>query len=514
MRAAGCPKHRRALWALVVAPLVAGWSPGIAAAMAQDADLAPTDRFASEPRRTRADAPIRFSRSWDEARAEAKATGRRLLAYFTGEHCGWCRELERRTFTDAEVVALSQQFVCVEVHIGEEKNQRLSDKYGIDSIPRSLVFTPGEAVIDRRTGYLPAAEYAAWLKGVGTTPPAPAAEGDQKVAPAPVGALQDLADVVIWSVDAEKNMARWKDGDWTGHAHLIALLRAAGLRPRVEHMARDQFADRWDDGADQGHLPEIIVADKWAGLLRDLDAKGRLIAVRSQRLTWMTESASCADLAGRWVFLVAGSPHESEGRKAVDELLKPGPETSLPGTEMPEEAGRAEAVSVARRAVIAYVSGDPERLKRWASASSPQLSRCTRPPEYRRGWDVDAGPVEVRGNGTIAFARVEMRSRGKNIIGADPVLVVLRREGSHWKAFSVGDDVFCLRALPALCRLELRTRSGTTAAPPIPRLLRPMTTHRSQGPAGRSPGRSPPGPSRSPPRSARSSWMIGAAVGR
>ena len=181
-----------------------------------------------------------FLTSWDEARAEAKTTGRRLLAYFTGEHCGWCRELERRTFTDAEVVALSKQFVCVEVHIGEEKNQRLSDEYGIDSIPRSLVFTPGGAVIDRRTGYLPPRSTPPGSRGSGPPPRRPAAEGDQKVAPAPVGALQDLADVVIWSVDAEKNVERWKDGDWTGHAHLLALAprrrappsgRAHGPRP-------------------------------------------------------------------------------------------------------------------------------------------------------------------------------------------------------------------------------------------------------------------------------------------
>ncbi len=300
------------------------------------------------------------------------------------------------------------------------------------------------------------------------------ARGDGPVvAPAPVGARAELADVTIWSVDDQRSVARWKDGDWTGHVLLLRLFRAAGLRPRVEHMTREDFPDRWEDAVDQHHVPELITGDRLVGLVADLHAKGRLILVRSERLNWMTEVASCADFRGRWLFLVAGSPHEAEGRKALEELLKPGAEVPLPGPELPRTAMPVEAVAVARRAVIAYVSGDPERLKRLASPSSPQLTRCTRPPEIRRGWDVDVGPVEVRGNEAIAFARVQMRFHSKTRIGADPVLVVLRREESHWKAFSVGDDIFCIRALPELCRLELRPREGAPAAPSTPRLLHP-----------------------------------------
>ncbi len=307
-----------------------------------------------------------------------------------------------------------------------------------------------------------------WCLSFLMAPALHAQEDRPVVAPAPVGVRAELADVTIWSVDDKRVIPRWKDGEWTGHAQLLRLLRAAGLRPRVEHMAREDFGDRWEDAVDHGHLPELITVDRFNGLFLDLEAKGRLAGVRSERLTWMTEVASCADFAGRWLFLVAGSPHEAEGRKAVDELLKPGRETPLPGireitTNRQKTGAEDRATAVARRAVIAYVSGDPERLRRLASASSPQLARCTSPPDYRRSWDVDAGPVEVRGNEAIAFARVEMRFRGKTMIGADPVLVVLRREGTHWKAFSVGDDIFCVMALPDLCRLALHPRAPIIA---------------------------------------------------
>jgi hypothetical protein len=238
-----------------------------------------------------------------------------------------------------------------------------------------------------------------------------------------------------WYSDGNRGIEKWADGDWTGHAHLLRLLRTVRCRPRVEHIAREDFRARWDRAQLSRKLPDLITATDWAGLIRELQRDGRLIVVRSERLTWMTEVASCADFRGRFLYLVAGSPHEVAGRRAVDELLRPAPETRLPGRELAEAGGRTEAVQVASRAVAAYIAGDPQGLRDVASASSPQLSRCTRPPEYLRGRVVDAGEVELRGSEAVAFARVEMRFRSETAIGADPIVAVLSREGSRWKAF-------------------------------------------------------------------------------
>ena len=454
---------------LVLCLLIAGCS---ASALAQDRAAAVDDRFASEPERAKAESPIRFTGSWDEARALARRSGRRLMAYFTGEACGWCRALEKRTFTDAEVVELSRQFVCVEINIGEDKNLRVADEYRIDTIPRTYIFTADDRIIDRRTGYLPAAEYAAWLSGVGTTPPPQHVEGRKAVAPAPVGASTADSDLVVWFVDGSRGIGRWSDVDWTNHGHLLQLLRARGMRPRLEHIAREDFPARWDRAVLASKVPDLVSAENWAGLIKELDDKGRLISVRSDRLVWMTDVATCADFKGRSLYRVGESEHGAVGQRAIDELLRPGPETGLPGTELAAAAGRVEAESVARRAVVGYVAGHPESLKQVASASSPQLARCTRPGEFRHGWTVQTGSVELRGNEAIAFAIVEMRFQGKSQIGADPVLVVLRREESQWKAFSVSSDLVSIQALPALCRLQFKSRAGPPASR-TPRLLYP-----------------------------------------
>ena len=230
----------------------------------------PEDRFAGEPTRPKAEAPVQFAKSWDQARAESKRTGRRILAVFTGDHCGWRRVLEKRTFTDAEVVKLSEQFVRVELNTGEEDHARLVDEYQVDTIPRSFVLTAEGQVVNKRTGYIPAAEYATWLQEARTQSPAPTrTETSAAVAPPPVGALESEADVIIWSIDASRSIQRWGDEDWTGHAQLLHLLRTAGLRPRVEHIARESFPSRWDRAEATGQVPELVMADQAAGLVRD-----------------------------------------------------------------------------------------------------------------------------------------------------------------------------------------------------------------------------------------------------
>jgi len=94
--------------------VLSNWLMGFVAtlsARADDAIASLTDRFADEPDRPKAEAPIHFLDSFDEARAEAERSHRRILAYFTGGYCGWCRVMEKRTLTDAEVVELSKGFV-------------------------------------------------------------------------------------------------------------------------------------------------------------------------------------------------------------------------------------------------------------------------------------------------------------------------------------------------------------------------------------------------------------------
>ena len=79
-----------------------------------------------------------------------------------------------------------------------------------------------------------------------------------------------------------------------------------------------------------------------------------------------------------------------------------------------------------------------------------------------------------------------MRFHGKHMIGADPVLVVLRREQTRWKAFSVSSELLSIESLPELARLAFRPPATSAGrAPAAPQLLHPGDGGR-HGEAGRS----------------------------
>ena len=415
---------------------------------------------------------IQFLHSFDEARAEANLVGRRILVYFTNDSCGWCRVLEQRTFTDAQVVDLSKDYVCVEVNT--QRDGRIADEFRIDSVPRSYVLSVEGRIIDKCVGYLPAPEYASWLRAARTKTPGSLEEVDERTVPAPlpVGAPAQEADLIIWFVDATEGIQQWIDKDLMGHFHLLCLLRAAGFNPRIEHIPREAFPSRWERANASGQSPDVITANRLAGMVRQLEREGRLIHFVSERLTWIPEAASCLDFARRLTFLVSGPRDEGAASRIAKLLLEPAPETTLPGQDLVNAEGRDEAVMLARNAAVAFVSGDAKSLTEVASESSPQLSRCTEPEEFRLGLAVDVDAVEVRGNANLALARVELRFHSQKLIGGDAFFVVLRRESVGWKALAITNDAYCMRELLTFCHLRLRPR-GCQPPPPRPKLSLP-----------------------------------------
>ena len=83
-------------------------------------------------------------------------------------------------------------------------------------------------------------------------------------------------------------------------------------------MAFSDFPARWDQAAAARRLPDLIASEKLPASARELERHGRLLAVVSERLTWMPGLASCPDFAGRSLHLLDDGPHESAARRAVE----------------------------------------------------------------------------------------------------------------------------------------------------------------------------------------------------
>ena len=106
-------------------------------------------------------ADVKWQTDYAKARESAKRSGRPLLMDFSATWCGPCKEMERTTFSDAEVQKRLARFVCVRIDIDREP--ALAKQFGVNSIPRVIVSDArGRRLMDA-LGYREAADFKTML---------------------------------------------------------------------------------------------------------------------------------------------------------------------------------------------------------------------------------------------------------------------------------------------------------------------------------------------------------------
>lgn len=90
--------------------------------------------------------------SFDQATKLAKRNGVPVMIYFTTEWCGWCRIMERDTFSDAQVAKSSKAYVGVKLD-AEKEGKVLSQKYKVSAYPSFVFVTPDGREMGRIVGY-------------------------------------------------------------------------------------------------------------------------------------------------------------------------------------------------------------------------------------------------------------------------------------------------------------------------------------------------------------------------
>jgi hypothetical protein len=298
--------------------------------------------------------------------------------------------------------------------------------------------------------------------------------GEEGINPPPaVGDSEERSNLTVWLVDDQRIAARWNEPGQFRHERLLQTLRAAGRNPRIEHIGESDFPARWKNAEEHGRLPQVLAATRLWGEVRSLDQSGAFRLVASERLAH--DKSVCPDLAGRFLFLPRGSPHAGETAEAMRLVLRSATNSTLPGPVLAAPSDRLEAEHTARRAVTAYLEGDPGRLRLVASPRSSQLGECTVPGRWNVGVKAQTGDVDLRGRGDLAVAVVDSFFESERVVGADHVAVVLVREDRRWMVLCVCRDLVTVReAVPALCealaRIQVRSAPGKPAAA---RLLEP-----------------------------------------
>ncbi len=109
-------------------------------------------------------AAVNWRHDLRSAFAESAGTGKPVIVDFSTSWCGWCKKLDKDTFSNKMVQDLSSGFIWARIDGDKEKD--LVNKYGVTGYPTVFFLDKDGKVIDRITGYLPPEEFVSRMRAV------------------------------------------------------------------------------------------------------------------------------------------------------------------------------------------------------------------------------------------------------------------------------------------------------------------------------------------------------------
>ena len=124
---------------------------------------------------------IKWSRDINQAIAQAKQLNKPLLLKVSTDWCGYCKKMERETFSDASIIAkVSESFIPV--YVDGDKQKALVQQLGVRSYPTTVIVSPTQQVLANITGFRSARQLATDLVKFS---PAQQSPSSQAIAQAP-----------------------------------------------------------------------------------------------------------------------------------------------------------------------------------------------------------------------------------------------------------------------------------------------------------------------------------------
>lgn len=169
---------------------------------------------------------INWQHDFAKAQADAKRSGKPIMADFYTDWCGWCKKLDKETYADKQVNALAAGFICVK--IDAEKNKGLTARFGVRGYP-TIVFLNYEGEIDNVVaGYLPPPAFAKVMKDVLQKTKKSSAPEDTAAKPAEVSLSKLKLSGIIMDRNSPKaiiNDAIVRVGDMVGGAKVVRITK-------------------------------------------------------------------------------------------------------------------------------------------------------------------------------------------------------------------------------------------------------------------------------------------------
>lgn len=97
-------------------------------------------------------AHIRWETSFNASVEKAKASHRLMLVDFYASWCGYCKQMDKTTYQNQDLVRLSRKFICTRIDVDEQET--LAQDFKIDGLPTLVFWDPQKAEVKRLEGYV------------------------------------------------------------------------------------------------------------------------------------------------------------------------------------------------------------------------------------------------------------------------------------------------------------------------------------------------------------------------
>jgi len=95
-----------------------------------------------------------FKGTWQEANAKAAMENKYIFVDAYTEWCGWCKVMDKKTFTDPAVIDfMNEHFVPVKIDFEDSLGIVLGMKFRVWAYPTSLIFNPQGQLVGKMAGY-------------------------------------------------------------------------------------------------------------------------------------------------------------------------------------------------------------------------------------------------------------------------------------------------------------------------------------------------------------------------
>jgi thioredoxin-related protein len=103
--------------------------------------------------------------TFDEGMALGQSQEKRIFMHFWAEWCGYCRRMEKKTFSNPAVIAkLNENFISIKVDFDRDK--RLVTMFNVAGLPDNWFFSKDRKEIKHQPGYIPPEKFLVMLKKI------------------------------------------------------------------------------------------------------------------------------------------------------------------------------------------------------------------------------------------------------------------------------------------------------------------------------------------------------------